>query len=135
MPCAGGAAKDRVVVPLGNALLLQRKYRDILDRITIDSISSSGRYQVLTLRGRAQREMGELEDAHFSFDQAIADNNRLMEAYLGKSRTFSAAGDYANAELLIDMALDRDATSNELHFEKSQYTAPPGRQFPGYRTL
>ncbi len=114
-----GAAKDRVVIPLGNALLLQRKYSDILESITIEGISNSGRYEVLTLRGRAQQELGDLDNAHRSFDQAIAYNDKLMEAYLGKSRTFSAAGDYINADVWIDMALDRKPTSNELLFEKA----------------
>lgn len=114
-----GAAKDRVVVPLGNALLLQRKYKDILERITIDGISRAGRYEVLTLRGRAQQEMGDLESAHLSFDQAISYDTTMMEAYLGKSRTFSAGGDYVNAEAWIDLALERDPTSEELIYEKA----------------
>lgn len=114
-----GAAKDRVVIPLGNALLLQRKYSDILDRITIEGISHAGRYEVLTLRGRAHREMGDLKSAHRSFDQAIAYNDKLVEAYLGKSRAFSAAGEYVKAESWLNIALERDPASSELLFEKA----------------
>ena len=63
--------------------------------------------------------MGELEAAHLSFDQAIAFNDKLMEALLGKSRTFSAVGKYAEAEELIDIALVRAPASAELLYEKA----------------
>ena len=113
-----GAAKDQVIVPLGNALLMFRDYQGILDAIDAMGLGGSRRYEVLVIRARALLEMGQLDEAEQGFDQAIAVDPHAMEAYLGKSQVYSVREEWAAAEDLIDTARDLAPNNSELWFEK-----------------
>lgn len=112
-----GAAPDQVIVPLGNALLLLRDYRGILDTIDATGLGGSRRYEVLVIRGRAHLELGELDQALGDFDEAMRVDDRGMEAYLGKAQVFSQRQDWETAGQLIDAARQRAPDSPEVWYE------------------
>lgn len=113
-----GAAPDQVIVPLGNALLLLRDYRGILDTIDATGLGASRRYEVLVIRARAHLELGELDQALDDFDAAIRVDDDAMDAYLGKSLVYSQRRDWETAERLIDAARQRAPNNAEVWYEQ-----------------
>jgi putative PEP-CTERM system TPR-repeat lipoprotein len=118
-----GAARDKVYATLGSALLLQRKYQEILDTITTVNSSTPEAEEVYIFRGRAHLGLYQLDEADASFEQAerIAPNG--VETLLGKAAVLKARGELDQAEVLVDRALQLYPDSQDGWYEKGRIRA------------
>jgi putative PEP-CTERM system TPR-repeat lipoprotein len=79
-----GISYKKVVIPLGQAYLLQQNYQAVLDHILAkDDLTSALRAEVLTLRGQAYQASGKLEEASKEFQEALVQQPGRLEALLG----------------------------------------------------
>jgi putative PEP-CTERM system TPR-repeat lipoprotein len=121
-----GAARDKVFSPLGNAMLLQRKYQAVLDTFTTVNLNTPEAEQVYIFRGRAYLGLYELDAAESSFERAARIAPEGLETLLGKSAVFKARDELEQAELLIDRARELYPDSLEVWFEKGVLRAAQG---------
>jgi putative PEP-CTERM system TPR-repeat lipoprotein len=121
-----GAARDKVFSPLGNAMLLQRKYQEVLDTFTTVNLNTPEAEQVYVFRGRAYLGLHELDAAESSFERAALIAPDGLETLLGQSAVFKARGEIEQAELLVDRARELYPNSLEVWFEKGLLRAAQG---------
>ena len=121
-----GAARDKVIPTLGNALLLQRKYADVLDVITTVNPNTPEAELVYVFRGRAYLGLNQLDDAWASFEQAEMVRADGLEALLGKIAVLVARGQPEAAEALADRALQLYPLSEEARYQKGRLRAAAG---------
>ncbi|MCC7413618.1 MAG: PEP-CTERM system TPR-repeat protein PrsT [Gammaproteobacteria bacterium] len=100
-----GADEQHIFIPLGNALLLQRKYQEILDTIRGSDPAAGGGVEVLTLRGRASYELGHFDDAEASFAMAAVVAPQEPDPLLGQALVMYSRGRWDDADALIARAL------------------------------
>ncbi len=65
-----GGSRDQIFPLLGNALLAQRKYQEILDSITSSDPTSAGTFEISLLRARAFYELGRMQEAYEGYSAA-----------------------------------------------------------------
>jgi tetratricopeptide (TPR) repeat protein len=115
-----GADRTQVLPVLGNALLMQRKYADLLDTITNSEPGITERFDLLTLRARALLELGRYKDARQQFDNARSAAPTRTEPLVGLALVGLAEGRMDDAMRDIDRALALDATDPEAWFQKGE---------------
>jgi putative PEP-CTERM system TPR-repeat lipoprotein len=121
-----GAARDKVFPTLGNALLLQRKYSEILDVITTVNPNTPEAELVYVFRGRAHLGLNQLDDAWASFERADSVRADGLESLLGKIAVLTARGHSEAAETLVDRALELYPKSEEARYQKGQLRTARG---------
>lgn len=101
-----GVAKEGIVIPLAESLLLQGKYGQIIAEIQPQgSLSISDKAQVHALRGKAYIGDGELEQAAEAFRVAFELEPNLTSAQVGQARLAAVQGNVEEARNWIDKAL------------------------------
>lgn len=115
-----GADEELALVPLGNALLLQRKHEEILERIKPRDPASSGGAGVLSIRDQAHLELGQMDEAELAFREAIWMAPTQAEPRLGLASVLAVRGDLSGAQRLLDEAGRLDPHSPEVWFRKGQ---------------
>ena len=115
-----GADEDGVLVPLGNALLLQRKYEEVLKIIRSSHPASVGGPEILSIRGQAQYELGDLDAAEQSFTEAARLGPTRPEPLLGKAQVLMARQRIEDAETLVDQARVLAPDDSEVWFRKGE---------------
>jgi putative PEP-CTERM system TPR-repeat lipoprotein len=108
-----GAARDSVMLPLGDALLLQLKYQEILDIIVADTPRLRQVEALYTLRGRAHYGLGELGPAQDDFERAQALDSRALGPVLGLIQVALRKRNLPEAEIQAARALDLAPESAE----------------------
>lgn len=100
-----GADEALVLVPLGEALFLQRRFVDLLKTVRNGGFSQDTEAEILVLRGKAYAELRKLEEAEKAFQAAagLAPNN--PGPLLGLARVELNRGDRNRAAYLINEAL------------------------------
>jgi len=96
-----GAESSRWLLGYGQALLMQRKYREVLDKLLPDdSLDASTRASVLALRGQAWLLQGDKDKAAAAYQQALALDPKNMLVRLARVRMLVEERDFAQA--LVD---------------------------------
>ena len=90
---AMGAAADQVLPTLGNALLMQRKYEEILLTIRSKDPAFDGGFEVQLLRGRAHYQLGHLDEAESAFARARQAEANKPEPLVGLALVALARSD------------------------------------------
>jgi len=93
-----GVHPSEVAVPMAQALLHEGRAKDLLSRYPADSVPSSLRAEVLVLRGHAYKQLGDLDSASRSFQDAHAASPSFMPAIRSE------------AELLLQQRRSAEAT-------------------------
>jgi putative PEP-CTERM system TPR-repeat lipoprotein len=109
-----GADEGLVVLPLGEAYLLQEKYANVLDEVLPSRRYAELESQVLVLRGHAHLGLGQLEDAERAYARAAQTDPLALGPLLGRARVHVARGRLDLAEDFADAATARapdDATA------------------------
>lgn len=107
-----GAAIDRgmigfeVKLRLGQTLLLQGKFEDLLSALPVDGFDDDSRPDAHVLVGRAHMGLKDFDDARASFDSAEALRPDGVEAKLGLARLHAESGEIDVAESFVDRALE-----------------------------
>jgi putative PEP-CTERM system TPR-repeat lipoprotein len=144
-----GAARDKVYAHLGTALLLQRKYQEVLETITTVNASTSEAEEVYVFRGRAYLGLNRLDEAEASFDRAAGIAPEGLETLLGRSAVLKARNQLEAADTVLDRVVELYPDSLDAWFEKGLLQAARGNteaalssynhvleQYPlSYRTL
>lgn len=116
-----GAARDQVLPILGNALLAQRKYQDILDTIKSNDPASDGGFEVVLLRARANYELGRIEEAQRGYRRAAELAPQRPEPLTGLAQVEFANGNLDAAMSLVNHALELSPTDIEAWFRKGEF--------------
>lgn len=102
-----GVDADSVVVPLGRALLLQRKFKPLLEQIRNGGQRGKHQADILSLRGQAHFALRENESAERDFEEALRQAPDHSDALLGLARLrhsqneVDAAADFINRALKL----------------------------------
>ena len=115
-----GADAGQVLPLLGNALLMQRKYAEILDSMRSADLRLDGSFELLTLRSRAHFELGDFDEARAGFTQARDAAPERPEPVVGLALVETAQGRYAEAMQLIGEALALSPDDTEAWFQKGE---------------
>lgn len=116
-----GAARDQVYPLLGNALLAQRKYADILEFIKPADPASDGGFEVLLLRARAHYELGQLAQAETGYRKAMEVAPKRPEPLTGLAQIVFADGRVQEALAHVDRALEIAPTDVEAWYRKAEF--------------
>ncbi len=100
-----GLPATATVVRLGEALLLQAKFSELLEDLQPAGLPPADAAEVHTLRGEAHLGLQETEEAAGEFDSALAINPNVTRAQLGQARLTLAAGEPDQARIRIEAAL------------------------------
>ncbi len=93
-----GVSRDKWLLPLGRAYLLQSKYVELLDKLTPeDGATPAERAEILTLRGKAYLGLKDLNEARSAFNDALALTPGNGDAQLGLIRIQIVNGDKKGA--------------------------------------
>jgi putative PEP-CTERM system TPR-repeat lipoprotein len=124
-----GMPFDQVVIPLGQALLVQGNYSQVLDELDPAIIESSDvKGAVLVLRGDAYLATNKLRDAERSFREVLALDPDSINGRIGLAKTAQVVGDFEGAEAHLNEALQRGPNSvavwlakGQLEFQRKRY--------------
>lgn len=116
-----GAARDQVLPILGNALLAQRKYDEILDTIKSNDPASDGGFEIVLLRARAHYELGRLEEAKNGYSRAAELAPQRPEPLTGLAQTEFANGKFDVALALVKRALELAPTDIEAWYRQGEF--------------
>lgn len=128
---AAGMSRERLLLPLLRALLLQGKSLRLLDETVVASFSDPERQaQLAALRGMGHLGLGDRAAAKQAFEQALALIPGQIDALLGQARLALAEGRAADARALLGEATRRHPESAEaweqlaaLDFADADYAA------------
>jgi putative PEP-CTERM system TPR-repeat lipoprotein len=115
-----GADKDHIFVPLANALFIQRKYEEILHDIKSTTPGLEASFEVLTIRGRANYELGRLDQAAKDFEHAVELADGEVNPLLGRASVANAQGDFEAALSDISRALDLEPKNAEAWYQRAE---------------
>lgn len=117
---AMGAATDQVFPLLGNALLAQRKFEEILQSIASRDPTYDGGFDIQLLRGRAFFELGRLDEARAAFSRAHELAAERPEPLIGLAQAALAVGQTAAALADIERAIAVAPDDTEAWFRKGE---------------
>ncbi len=127
---ARGYDPNGIAVSLASAYLLQRKYQDILDDLTIDRYSNNVRNELSIFRAQAAFHLNDFEAAEAELKSLEAIGVETPQALIVYSWILRAKGESKAAEQKIDEALLRIpddpmalVQKGELLREKSEFEA------------
>ncbi len=115
-----GADAGQVLPLLGNALLMQRKYAEIVESMRSSDLRLDSSFELLTLRSRAHFELGNLDEAQAGFRQARDAAPDRPEPVVGLALVETARGRYVEAMELIGEALALSPDDTEAWFQKGE---------------
>ena len=100
-----GVNRSEVILPLGQAYLLQGKFDTLLQRLVPSGFSGSMRRDVLLLRAKAYTEQGNFSQAEVSLDEAKAVDLRSATVRAAQGTLMLRRGRLADAARLVDEAM------------------------------
>lgn len=101
-----GVHKESVQVLHGEALLLQKEFMKVLDKIQATSeTSTQNRARIFRLRGDAMLGLGKLDEGCAQYNQSITLSKTYVPAYWGLVRCAIAHQNFSEARRQIEIAL------------------------------
>lgn len=102
---ARGVDFNQIVALLAQSLILQNKYKDVLDVATSGYRGNQIESQVLFARGQAYLGLNQLRQAEQAFNEALALEPDYQLAMLGIAQIAINQNDFVKANLFVDKAL------------------------------
>ncbi len=104
-----GIEPAAVLTELGQALLMQRKFDEVISDIAADAATSDAlRLAVLRMRGEAFLELGQPATARELYGEALSLDSGDVESQLGIVKTYAAEGNFLQARETLNTILDLD---------------------------
>lgn len=100
-----GADKKLATFKLGDAYLLQRKFKEVVDQVRPNTVPASKLYDTHVMRGNAHLGLQQLTEARAAYDAAVKINPKAADAKIGHSRLSIIDRNMAEATATIDEAL------------------------------
>lgn len=122
-----GADQALVLPLLAEAYGQQRNYRQILKDINPGNFSHELNARLLVIRGDAYRELGQLDQAIFSYREAARYDPASIDPLLGEATALMANGQLLTAGQLIDRALALDPGAPRAWYAKGSLAHARGR--------
>lgn len=113
-----GADRSLVMPLLAQAYAQQRKYGQILAEIHPGNFDHQLNARLLVMRGDAQRELGQNDQAILSYDEAARYDSASLAPLLGQALALMSLGRFDKAETLVDRALDLDPKDADAWYTK-----------------
>src|SRR6059058_3588032 len=107
-----GIAADRVLPLLGKVDTRQGHFKELLDDIPAEQAAKSA--PLLALRGDALLATGKADEAKKAYDDALALNPNLGEAWLGQARYAMTQHNQEQADHYLDEAVAKDPQNPEV---------------------
>lgn len=123
-----GMPTESVAQRLGEALLLQRRYQDLLDELSETAPDPYERAAIMALRGRAWAGLGQEDEAYGAYTQAETLAPNSVAPKLGLVRLLVRSGDLAVAEKKVDEALALEPDSRRARLLKAELSRMQGRR-------
>ncbi|MBK8015821.1 MAG: PEP-CTERM system TPR-repeat protein PrsT [Betaproteobacteria bacterium] len=101
-----GIDRTEVAVPLAQALLMQGKAREVLERFAPEVLIGTQRAQLMVLRSQAHKQLGELGMAATALEEARAQDPGSVLAQLALADLLSEKGQQKDALALASKALE-----------------------------
>ncbi|GLX78213.1 hypothetical protein tinsulaeT_15530 [Thalassotalea insulae] len=108
-----GADSSQILIPLGQSLLLQGKYQELLDTLTVTEQTTLIATEIFSLRGRAFLELTQYDLAKDAFDSAIARGPQEAVGYLGLAILALKQGNISVADKWIDKVFELEPDNAE----------------------
>ncbi|MDP6351078.1 MAG: PEP-CTERM system TPR-repeat protein PrsT [Alphaproteobacteria bacterium] len=99
------AADELTLIPLADALLLQRKFAELLKTLRPDHLDPQMKADILVRRAEAYIEVRKLDKAREALDQAARIRPDDVSATLAQAKLQVGLGDFAAAEAFADKAV------------------------------
>lgn len=107
-----GINLETIKVPLGEALVLQQKFKETLEEIQVtDKTSTQNRAKIFSLRGDAKLGLGQVDEACALYAQSKAIDSRQTGGYRGLAQCAMAHGNPDQAVQQLNAALKIDGRS------------------------
>ncbi len=107
-----GADKSQILIPLGQSLLFQGEFENLLETIKLDS-NSINEVDILSMRGRAYFELNRYVLAQDSYNSAIRIAPNVPTGYVGNAIVELKLGNISKGNVWIDKALALNNNSAE----------------------
>lgn len=108
-----GADKSQIVIPLGQSLLYQGEFDELLEIVKLDEKYSVNQTEILALRGRAYLELNQFELARESYDSAIHFAPLEPIGYLGNAILELKLGNVTQGDIGLNKVLELDRQNAE----------------------
>jgi len=109
-----GMGADSLMPLIGEALILQNEYKQLLDEVNLTgSESPTNKARILRMRGHALTGLGKWDEGCGLFGQALSADATDVAAYLGLANCAIAHGDPTEAHHQIEIALQKDPRDSE----------------------
>lgn len=115
-----GAPRAEIVPLLARSLLLQGKYREVLNETRPEQFDGDARAEIHVVRGEAQLGLRDLNGAHDEFQQALKAKPGFVRARVGIAQVLTSRGSFVDAEKEIDGVLAVDPNSAEAYLMKGE---------------
>lgn len=108
-----GADKSLILADLAQALMLQVKFREVLERIKPEGQSAQLDSTLQVYRAQSYFQLGELDQATLEFKDALSTRSDTVDAVLGLAAVALAREDYPQAATYIEqgVAIDHENAS------------------------
>ena len=113
-----GVHPSELTLPIAQALFAQDKFKELLDRCTVDSVLAGERADLLLLRGHAYRELGDLSAAREAFDAALLAKPGFVQALRSEAELLIYEGMPREAAKLANDAVQSDPSDSRAWFLK-----------------
>lgn len=134
-----GENKADLLAALGQSLLMQGKFKEVLDEIVPDNTHNAETASTLvTLRGSAHLALGQRYQAKASYEQALAKFQGNADANLGLARLSAIGNDIPGAYQQIELALKTDTKKTEalqLRGDLLRYQGKNDQALASYRQI
>ena len=125
-----GMNRDKVTPGLGNALLMQGQFQNVLDETGQTTPKGIASPEILGLRGNAYLALGKYPDAKLSFEQALQARADFADALLGMARLAIVEKDIEAAMRLTDLAVDKNPKNIDARLFKGDLLRAQGKIEP-----
>ena len=122
-----GADEALLIVSLSRAMLSQRKYSEVLARVTNSNRPADIEAQLLAIRGDALAEMRRLDDADAAFASAERMDPDLAAATLGRAKVALLRGNLAGSFELASAAVAKDNTTPDAWYFRGDINRVSGK--------
>ena len=122
-----GADQTLVLPLLAEAYTQQRNYKQLLKDINPGDFEHELNARLLVARGDAYRELGQLDQAIFSYREAARYDPASVTPLLGEARALMANGQFLTAGQLIERAIKIDPKDPDAWYTKGSLAHARGR--------
>ena len=102
-----GVHPRELALPMAHALMGQGKFRELLDRFTVDSVRPGEQPDLLVLRGHAYKQLGDLSGAREAFESALAVKPDFVPALRSEAELLIQQGEARQAIKIASDAVQR----------------------------